>query len=105
MIITKLSWNVKPVVGNILYVGSDGLSVLFQWQPEQAKKLFITLSGTGRVKAVLDVINDEMSKLQTQKKIETPPIKRGMDLNPYVQMAAGQIVEYDFQKVLIISAT
>ena len=94
------SWNVKTVVGNILYVGSDGLSVLFQWQPEQPKKLFITLSGTGRVKAVLEVINAEMEKLKAVKKIETPPIKRGMELNPYVQMAAGQIVEYDFKKVL-----
>ena len=70
--IIELSWNVKPVVGNILYVGSDGLSVLFQWQPEQPKKLFITLSGTGRVKAVLDVINEEMAKLQAQKKIPVP---------------------------------
>ena len=102
--------------------------VLFQWQPEQPKKLFITLSGTDRVKAVLKVINEEMEKLTAVKKIETPPIKRGLvrdfindepkgliikimhheefkleitnkDLNPYVQMAAGQIVEYDFQKV------
>lgn len=93
------SWNVKTVVGNILYVGSDGLSVLFQWQPEQPQKLFITLSGTGRVKEVLEVINAEMEKLKAVKKIETPPIKRGMELNPYVQMAAGQIVEYDFEKV------
>ena len=27
------SWNVKSVAGNVLYVGSDGLSVLFQWYP------------------------------------------------------------------------
>jgi len=98
-------WNVKTVVGNILYVGSDGLSVLFQWQPEQPQKLFITLSGTGRVKEVLEVINAEMGKLKAVKKIETPPIKRGMELNPYVQMAAGQIVEYDFEKILFHEKT
>ena len=36
---------------------------------------------------------------EAQRKVETPPIKRGMEFNPYVQMAAGQIVEYDFEKV------
>ena len=40
-----------------------------------------------------------MEKLNAERKVETPPIKRGLELNPYVQMAAGQIVEYDFQKV------
>ena len=40
-----------------------------------------------------------MALLNVEKKIETPQIKRGLELNPYVQMAAGQIVEYDFEKV------
>ena len=31
-----------------------------------------------RVKAVLKVINEEMDKLTAVKKIETPPIKRGL---------------------------
>ena len=47
----------------------------------------------------VDIVKAEMEKLNAEKKVETPPIKRGLDLNPYVQMAAGQIVEYDFQKV------
>ena len=31
--LTLQSWNVKTVCGNVLYVGSDGLSVLFQYYP------------------------------------------------------------------------
>ena len=46
-------WNVKPLVGNILYVGSDGLSVLFQWVPDQKRKLFATISGTQRLQQVV----------------------------------------------------
>ena len=46
-------WNVKPLVGNILYVGSDGLSVLFQWVPDQKSKLFATISGTQRLQQVV----------------------------------------------------
>jgi len=98
-------WNVKKTVGNILYVGSDGLSVLFQWTQENVNKLFVTLSGTDRLKSILDVINNEMANLKVHKTIETPPIKRGMSFNPYVQMAAGQIVEYDFEKVLFHEKT
>ena len=45
--------NVKPLVGNILYVGSDGLSVLFQWVPDQKRKLFATISGTQRLQQVV----------------------------------------------------
>ena len=48
---------------------------------------------------ILDIVKVEMEKLNAERKVETPPIKRGLELNPYVQMAAGQIVEYDFQKV------
>ena len=51
-------WNVKPLVGNILYVGSDGLSVLFQWVPDQKGKLFTTISGTQRLQQVVG--RDEM---------------------------------------------
>jgi len=98
-------WNVKPLVGNILYVGSDGLSVLFQWVPDQKSKLFATISGTQRLQQVVDIVKAEMEKLNAERKVETPPIKRGLDLNPYVQMAAGQIVEYDFQKVLFHEKT
>ena len=43
-----------------------------------------------------------MEKLNAERKVETPHIKRGLELNPYVQIAAGQIVEYDFQKVNMI---
>lgn len=48
---------------------------------------------------IIDIVKAEMEKLNAERKVETPPIKRGLELNPYVQMAAGQIVEYDFQKV------
>ena len=54
-------WNVKPLVGNILYVGSDGLSVLFQWVPDQKRKLFATISGTQRLQQVVgrnEIVNN-----------------------------------------------
>ena len=91
-------WNAKPYAGNLLYVGSDGLSVLFQWVPEHKRKLFITASGTSRLQAVVDVIKKEIPAFNAESKLETPPIKRGLEFNPYVQMAAGQIVEYDFEE-------
>ena len=44
------------------------------------------------------MIKREIPFLNAESKLETPPIKRGLEFNPYVQMAAGQIVEYDFQE-------
>ena len=54
---------------------------------------------------IIDIVKAEMEKLNAERKVETPPIKRGLELNPYVQMAAGQIVEYDFQKVRFETST
>ena len=68
--------------------------VLFQWQPEQPQKLFITLSGTDRVKAVLKVINEEMDKLTAVKKIETPPIKRGLARDFELRLSSSPSVLY-----------
>jgi hypothetical protein len=36
--LTLQSWNSKSVNGNVLYVGSDGLSVFFQWYSGNQKR-------------------------------------------------------------------
>merc|ERR1712130_313195 len=103
--LTLQSWNVKAVTGNVLYVGSDGLSVLFQWYPGSRNRIYTTVSGDSRRDSVVKVIVTEMEKLSGEKTVCTPPLKRGLDFNPYILNTDGTVVEYDFQKILFHQQT
>merc|ERR1712227_253812 len=97
--LTLQSWNVKSVAGNVLYVGSDGLSVLFQWYPANKN------SGDSRLETIAHVIEEEMKKLKSQRTVLTHPLKRGLEFNPYIKNTDGTIVEYDFQELLFHQKT
>lgn len=103
--LTLQSWNSKSVNGNVLYVGSDGLSVFFQWYSGNQKRMYVTISGDSRLEQIVGVIQVEMEALKSVTTVNTPPLKRGLDFNPYIANGDGTVIEYDFQEVLFEQRT
>ncbi|CBY30857.1 unnamed protein product [Oikopleura dioica] len=98
--LTLQTWNVKEIAGTVLYTGSDGVSLLIQWYPGAAGKLFATVSGPARVEQIASLLKKELEANKATSTVFTPPLKRGLEWNPYIQNCDGTVVENDFQELL-----
>ena len=63
------------------------------------------MNGDERLEAITDVLISELSNLGCTRTVITPPLKRGLDFNPYIRNGDGTVVEYDFQKLLFHQKT
>ena len=62
--------------------------------------MYVTISGDSRLEQIVGVIQVEMEALKSVTTVNTPPLKRGLDFNPYIANGDGTVIEYDFQEVL-----
>lgn len=68
-------------------------------------RIYVTVSGDARLQAMVNTICTEMKKLNSQPTVLSPPLKRGLDFNPYIRNGDGTVIEYDFQQLLFHEQT
>ena len=65
----------------------------------------MTVNGDSRLSDMIEVIHSEMEKLKAIRTVNTPPLKRSLDFNPYIRNGDGTVIQYDFQEVLFSQNT